>query len=112
MDHFRHTKVLADFINSSEYSTCTIVGGDFNEPMFFPRSFKRLTRNQLHHKTGTKRNPTWRHNTWKKTPLRANLDRLFWTNDGTIEILHFSIIESHVSDHRPIYAEFELGKGS
>jgi endonuclease/exonuclease/phosphatase (EEP) superfamily protein YafD len=105
-DHFTHTKNLANFINNSSYRYNAIIGGDFNEPMYFPRSFKRRTATHLHHRTGTKRNPTWRHNTWKRTPLRANLDKLFWTKNGSLELSEFIVIESHVSDHRPLYAEF------
>jgi endonuclease/exonuclease/phosphatase family metal-dependent hydrolase len=107
-DHFIHTKNLSNFIKNSSYKNNTIIGGDFNEPMYFPRSFKRRTAGHLYHKSGTKRNPTWRHNTWQKTPLRANLDRLFWTKDGALELIKFSIIESHVSDHRPMYASFKI----
>jgi endonuclease/exonuclease/phosphatase family metal-dependent hydrolase len=110
LDHFRHTKALANFVKGSDFSSNTIIGGDFNEPMYFPGSFKRLTEKQLHHKTGTKTNPTWRHNTWKKTPLRANLDRLFWTKNGLLRLVGFNVVESHVSDHRPIFAEFDINK--
>ena len=110
IDHFRHTKELAKFVKNSEFSINTIIGGDFNEPMHFPASFKRLTKKELHHKTGSKIDPTWRHNTWKKTPLRANLDRLFWTKNGALEIIDFEIVKTHISDHRPIFAEFHVGK--
>jgi len=105
-DHFVHTKNLANYIATGDFKTNTIIGGDFNEPMHFPKSFKRRTAKILNHRTGTKTNPTWRHNTWLKTPLRANLDRLFWTKEGNLELTDFKIIESHVSDHRPMYAEF------
>ncbi len=108
LDHFVHTKSLANFVKNSEFSKNTIIGGDFNEPMHFPGSFKRLTNKQLHHRTGTKANPTWRYNTWEKTPLRANLDRLFWTKDGLIELIDYKIVESNISDHRPIFGEFNI----
>jgi endonuclease/exonuclease/phosphatase family metal-dependent hydrolase len=107
-DHFGHTRNLSNFIKNSSYKHNTIIGGDFNEPMYFPRSFKRRTADHLHHKTGSKRNPTWRHNTWRKTPLRANLDKLFWTKNGALELTEFKVIESHVSDHRPLFAEFQI----
>jgi endonuclease/exonuclease/phosphatase family metal-dependent hydrolase len=107
-DHFIHTRNLANFIKTSKYKNNTIIGGDFNEPMYFPRSFKRRTVKQLHHKTGTKRNPTWRHNTWRKTPLRANLDRLFWTKNNRLLLKDFEVIETNISDHRPIYASFYI----
>lgn len=109
-DHFTHTKTLSDFVVDSDYKHCTIIGGDFNEPMHFPKSFKSRTDRHFHHKTGSKRSPTWRHNTWTITPLRANLDRLFWSRDGSLELEHFEIIESHVSDHRPIFAKFKINK--
>jgi endonuclease/exonuclease/phosphatase family metal-dependent hydrolase len=107
-DHFVHTRNLANFIKTSEFTSNTVIGGDFNEPMYFPRSFKRRTSKQLHHKTGSMRNPTWRHNTWRKTPIRANLDKLFWTKNNILELQEFKLIESHVSDHRPIYASYHL----
>jgi endonuclease/exonuclease/phosphatase family metal-dependent hydrolase len=107
-DHFRHTKKLSDFVLNSDYRLNSIIGGDFNEPMHFPKSFKSRTDKHFHHKTGSKRSPTWRHNNWKITPLRANLDRLFWSKDGFLEIDHFEIIESNVSDHKPIYASFRI----
>jgi endonuclease/exonuclease/phosphatase family metal-dependent hydrolase len=107
-DHFIHTKNLSNFVKNSSYKNNTIIGGDFNEPMYFPRSFKRRTDSHLHHVTGTKKNPTWRHNTWRRTPLRANLDKLFWTKNGALELIEFKVIESHVSDHRPLYAEFRI----
>jgi endonuclease/exonuclease/phosphatase family metal-dependent hydrolase len=106
MDHFRHTKNLSDFVLNSDYSHNTIIGGDFNEPMHFPKSFKSRTDRHFHHKTGSKSNPTWRHNTWRITPVRANLDRLFWSKEGFLELDNFEIIESQVSDHRPIFATF------
>jgi endonuclease/exonuclease/phosphatase family metal-dependent hydrolase len=109
-DHFIHTKNLSDFILNSNYKENTIIGGDFNEPMYFPRSFKRRSAQHLHHITGTKKNPTWRHNTWRITPLRANLDRLFWTKNSNLELKYFEVIESHVSDHRPLFAEFDVIK--
>lgn len=107
-DHYTHTRNLANFIEKSEYKDNSIIGGDFNEPMHLPGSFKSRTASYLHHKTGSKSNPTWRHNTWRKTPLRANLDRLFWTKDGNLELSKFEIIESHTSDHRPIFASFDI----
>jgi endonuclease/exonuclease/phosphatase family metal-dependent hydrolase len=109
-DHFVHTKNLANFVMNSEYKYNTIIGGDFNEPMHFPRSFKRRTSQHFHHKSGTKKNPTWRHNSWRKTPLRANLDRLFWTKKGVLELAEFDVIDSHVSDHRPIFVKFNINK--
>lgn len=108
IDHFAHTKKLSDFVLDSDYRHSTIIGGDFNEPMHFPKSFKSRTDKHFHHKTGSKISPTWRHNTWKITPLRANLDRLFWSKDGSIKLDHFEIIESHISDHRPIFATFNI----
>jgi endonuclease/exonuclease/phosphatase family metal-dependent hydrolase len=109
-DHFIHTRNLSNFVRNSSYMNNTVIGGDFNEPMYFPRSFKSRTAGHLHHITGTKRNPTWRHNTWRKTPLRANLDKLFWTKDGALELTEFKVIESHVSDHRPLFAEFQISE--
>ena len=108
IDHFRHTKNLSDFVLNSDYSQNTIIGGDFNEPMHFPKSFKSRTNRYFHHKTGSKSNPTWRHNTWQITPLRANLDRLFWSKNGLLELEHFEVVESHISDHRPLFAIFNV----
>ena len=110
IDHFKHTKNLSDFVLNSDYNQNTIIGGDFNEPLYFPKSFKSRTDRHFHHKTGSKSNPTWRHNSWRVTPLRANLDRLFWSKNGRLQLEHFEIIESHVSDHRPLFATFTIDK--
>jgi hypothetical protein len=40
------------------------------------------------------KNPTWWHNTWKKTPLRANLERTFWSKGVVIELTEFKFIDS------------------
>jgi endonuclease/exonuclease/phosphatase family metal-dependent hydrolase len=106
--HYIHTKSLSDFVSAGPYATNTIIGGDFNEPMRFPRSFKKMHEATLHHKSGTFRNPTWRYNASQRTPIRANLDRLFWTKQGTLELKKFEIIATNVSDHRPLAAVFEL----
>jgi endonuclease/exonuclease/phosphatase family metal-dependent hydrolase len=106
IDHFTHTKNLSNFIKNSDYHKNTIIGGDFNEPMYFPMSFKNRTKKYLNHRTGTKINPTWRHNSWRITPLRANLDRLFWTKNGFLKLKKFNVLNVRVSDHKPIYAEF------
>lgn len=108
--HYSEQKLLAQFIQDQSYAGGVIVGGDFNEPRWFPRSFKYLVRGSMHHKTGDLRNHTWHHNASPKTVVRANLDRLFWSKRSRsgLQLNEFRVLESAVSDHKPLYAVFAL----
>lgn len=106
-DHYKHTRALSQLIRMPAFSGDTIMGGDFNEPALFPGHFKRRHRALLHYRSGTITNPTWRHRAWQLTPVRANLDHLYWTKQGTLCLDRFEVIETDVSDHRPLFAKFE-----
>lgn len=107
-EHFRHTTALTKIIHSPRYLTNTILGGDLNEPLHLPGSFTKTNRATLNHRSGSFRNPTWRHNASPITPIRANLDQLFWTKKGILELGSFKVISSNISDHRPLFAEFSV----
>ncbi len=104
--HYKHTRTLADFLKQPEYSEDTILGGDFNEPRFMPFSFRQANQKHLNHRSGPFWSPTWRHRASHLTPVRANLDKLFWTKKGSLRLLEFKVIRTDVSDHRPLFAVF------
>lgn len=108
--HYAEQQALLKFIQNHEYPDGLVVGGDFNEPRWFPRSFKHLARRFLKHRTGTLRDHTWHHNASSKTLVRANLDRLFWLRSASLHLENFSVLKSSVSDHKPLLAEFRLKK--
>lgn len=106
--HYQATQTLENVIRNDEHHQNTILGGDFNEPGFMPNAFKRRVADSMHFRTGTKMRPTWRHNTYPLTPIRANLDQLYWSKDAAFELSHFEVIRTKVSDHLPLFASFEL----
>lgn len=107
-DHYEGTRVLESLLRSEEFSTNTVLGGDFNEPDYMPKSFKSAVRDIAHTRTGSKINTTWRHKARQKALIRANLDQLYWTKDSAFSFADFRIIETNVSDHRPLVATFNL----
>lgn len=106
-EHFKGTRELRRILSKPEYSKNTIIGGDFNEPRLLPGSFRSRMQHTMHYRTGKWLHPTWRHKNRRLTPLRANLDQVLWTKKGNLHLRRFEIARSHVSDHRPLYAEFE-----
>lgn len=106
-DHYEQSRALKNYIVAHAPQN-TIIGGDFNEPRGMPRSFFASTRSLLHHRTGTISNPTWSHNAYKITPIRANLDRIFWTKAGDLRLEDFTVIPVKTSDHKPLYARFRV----
>jgi endonuclease/exonuclease/phosphatase family metal-dependent hydrolase len=108
--HRQATHVLADLLRQDELAHTAVLGGDFNESVHWPHSFHRATADLLNYKTGTLMRPTWQHNAWAFTPLRINLDHVYWPQNNSIILKHFEVIDSKVSDHRPLYARFELAK--
>lgn len=104
-DHYKGTKTLEKLVRN-ELSRNTILGGDFNEPGFMPKAFKKNMKDVMNMKTGTKRNATWRFNAHPNSLIRANLDQLYWTKNSNFELISFEVLESNVSDHRPILARF------
>jgi endonuclease/exonuclease/phosphatase (EEP) superfamily protein YafD len=106
--HYQATYNLRRLLRTDEFSKDTIIGGDFNEPSFMPRSFKNTTSKILNFKTGSIAQPTWRLNASHRTLIRANLDQLYWTKKGSLQLTGFEIIDSGISDHKPLLATFEV----
>lgn len=107
-DHFQATDKLLELVQSKEYANNTILGGDFNEPLMMPASFRGKSRSILNSRSGTILNPTWTLNAGKYTPIRANLDQIYWTKKGKVDLSSFKVIRSNVSDHKPLFATFEI----
>jgi len=105
-DHYKHTAKLTEMLKQKEYQQDTIICGDFNEPGFMPKSFARANKAALHYRTGKSFHTTWRFMAWSLMPIRANLDKLFWTRAGNLVIKRFRVIHTNVSDHRPLLATF------
>jgi endonuclease/exonuclease/phosphatase (EEP) superfamily protein YafD len=106
-DHYEGTANLEKLIRSEKYAQNTILGGDFNEPGFMPRAFKNRVHDVMNFKTGSKLWPTWRHNAYTLTPVRANLDQLYWSKNSQFQLTEFKVLDSNISDHRPLLATFE-----
>lgn len=104
-DHYQGTKTLENLVRK-ELPKNALVVGDFNEPGFMPKAFKNSVNDIMHMRTGTIRNATWHHKANPKTLIRANLDQLYWSKDSNYELKSFEVINSDVSDHRPILARF------
>ncbi len=105
-DHYQQSQKLKNYFETHAQQD-TIIGGDFNEPSFMPKSFRKQVGHTMHHKSGSKLNPTWSHNAGKLTPLRANLDQLYWSRKSNFTLQKFEVIDSQVSDHKPLFAIFE-----
>lgn len=105
-EHYVGTGNLEKMVRSGQWATNTILGGDFNEPGFMPKAFKRQVADIMEFRTGSPVRPTWRHNGYRFTPIRANLDQLYWSKQAGFELMKFEVIDSPVSDHRPIFATF------
>lgn len=108
LDHYRHTKELRKLLQAKKLQLPTIIGGDMNEPRFFPYSLKRQLRTRFNHKSGSFRNPTWRFRGHRAATLRANLDRMFWSKHEELSLKSFHIIDTNISDHRPMIAKFAI----
>jgi len=88
-DHYEGTANLERLIRSKEFSKNTILGGDFNEPGFMPKAFKSTVSDIMEFRTGSTTKPTWHHNAHRFT------------------LKEFEVLNTRVSDHRPIFATFE-----
>lgn len=107
--HYGHTKNIKLFIDQPKYKHNCFIVGDFNEMNGFPHSFHAQTRRYLNYRSGSFTNPTWQHITSKgrKSPLKYNLDKLFWTKDNDYELTDFQILSSGISDHKPLLIRFK-----
>lgn len=107
-DHYTAIKTLDRLLHSKEYASNTILVGDMNEWRFIPRSFRAAIADVMYHKTGSFAHPTWRHNGYRFTPIRANLDRLYWSKQSDFRLQDFRVLSSRASDHRPFLATFRF----
>jgi len=105
--HWLHQKALRTAVKKDQYQP-VILGGDFNEPNILPGNFTHREKSRFYHRSGTYRNPTWRLNASRKTPLRFSLDKIFWTKGSNIELQDFKILRTDISDHSPLLARFEI----
>jgi endonuclease/exonuclease/phosphatase family metal-dependent hydrolase len=106
--HFDAISALQTLMKTKKFAARTILGGDFNESAYWPWSFYRAMRQGLNFKTGSILHPTWLYEAWRWNPIRANIDQLYWTKDQAIKLLQFEVIKSKASDHRPIFARFDI----
>lgn len=106
-DHYEGTRKLNNLLRSGTYSKNTILAADMNEPGFVPRSFRAKVDDVMHFRTGPRANRTWRHNAHQRTPIRANLDQLYWSKGSDFDLQTFKVLKSNISDHRPCLAVFQ-----
>ena len=109
-DHRVAMDKLNRLVHSKEYSKNTILVGDMNEWRLIPGAFSAKITDVMHSRTGSISHPTWRYNAHRFTPLRANLDYLYWSKDSDFTLKDFKVLVSDVSDHRPLLATFELAQ--
>jgi endonuclease/exonuclease/phosphatase family metal-dependent hydrolase len=107
-NHYQHTRKLGSHDRVLNSAVPTVIGGDMNEPRLFPFSVRSKLRQDFNHRTGSFINPSWRYRGQTTTILRANLDRLFWSKNHKLIQKSFYIIDTNVSDHRPIISTFEI----
>ncbi len=101
-------ETLSQLAHSKTYAKNTILVGDMNEWRLIPGAFRRKVADVMDSRTGTVLHPTWRYNAHRFTPLRANLDYVYWSKQGGFVLKDFKVLVSDVSDHRPLLATFEL----
>lgn len=107
-DHYGGTKTLENLVRKEAPTKNIILGGDFNEPGFMPSAFKHKIADVMHMRTGAAWDTTWRLNGIEHVPIRANLDQLYWTKDSDLTLKKFEVLETNISDHRPMIAVFSL----
>lgn len=110
--HYEQTNLLDQHIRNHKNINNLIIGGDINEPKNMPNSFVHITKDYLSHKTGNYKKSTWSLNGKEVKPLSANLDKIFWATNGKIQLNKFEVIDSKISDHKPIYAEFMVDEST
>ncbi len=99
---------LRQLVHSETYAKNTILIGDMNEWRLMPGAFRRKVADVMHSRTGTLLHPTWCYNAHRFTPLRANLDYVYWNTQSDFTLKDFKVLPTRVSDHRPLLATFEL----
>lgn len=106
-DHWVGMNSLNQLVHSETYNKNTLLVGDMNEWRLIPRAFRRKVRDTMHSRTGSILNPTWRYNARRFTPLRLNLDYVYWSKQSDFSLKSFKVLSSGISDHQPILATFE-----
>lgn len=101
-------KNLEELIRSEYFGQSTLLLGDMNEWRLLPGSFRSRVKDMMNVRTGSMLTPTWRYNAHRFTPLRLNLDYLYWSKMGNLQLKDFTVLLSDVSDHRPLLATFTL----
>ena len=99
---------LGQLVHSETYAKNTILIGDMNQWRLIPGALRGKVADVMHARTGTLLHPTWRYNAHRFTPLRANLDYVYWNKQSDFALKDFKVLSSDVSDHRPLLATFEL----
>jgi endonuclease/exonuclease/phosphatase family metal-dependent hydrolase len=105
--HMVGMRSLEKLIRSEPFAQNTLLVGDMNEWQFVPGSFRSSVRDVMHSRTGSILRPTWHHNARRFTPLRLNLDYVYWSKESDFYLKDFKILSSNVSDHRPLLATFQ-----
>lgn len=105
-DHQAAMTKLNQLAHSKAYARNTILVGDMNEWRLIPGAFRAKVADVMHSRTGSLLHPTWRYNAHRFTPLRANLDYVYWAKDSGFTLQDFKVLSSHISDHRPLLATF------
>jgi endonuclease/exonuclease/phosphatase family metal-dependent hydrolase len=105
--HVVGMRSLEKLIRSESFTQNTLLLGDMNEWRFIPGSFSSRMQDVMHAKTGSMTNPTWRYKAHRFTPLRLNLDYVYWSKRSDISLKNFKLLSSTVSDHQPLLAVFE-----
>jgi endonuclease/exonuclease/phosphatase (EEP) superfamily protein YafD len=98
---------LDQLVRSQLYSKNTIMVGDMNEWRLMPGSLRRRVSDVMNSRTGSIWKPTWRYNARRLTPLRLNLDYVYWSKGSDFCLKDFRVLPSTVSDHRPLLSTFE-----
>lgn len=107
-DHRAAMKKLDQLVHAKAYAQNTILVGDMNEWRLRPGAFRSKAADVMHSRTGSVLHPTWRHNAHRFTPLRLNLDYIYWSKNSDFILKDFNVLSSNASDHRPLLATFEL----
>lgn len=105
--HYVAIKNLNKLVHSSDYAKNTIMIGDMNEWRLIPRSLRSQLHSVMYSRTGSLLHPTWRYNAHRYTPIRANLDYVYWSKQSEFKLKDFKVLASNASDHRPLLATFE-----
>lgn len=105
--HRAGIKSLAQLMHSKPFAHDTLLIGDMNQWRFFPGSLRSQLKDLMHVRTGSFWRPTWRYNAHRFTPLRANLDYVYWSKTSDFSLKDFKVLTSDVSDHRPLLATFK-----